>query len=126
MWETPPHSILNDRKPASIEPVEVGAYIDSFRENSETRKLGLDNRDNKLVPRRIFAVLVSGLAIFIVAFAVLMAFYALVSALGDSPGALVLLRSAVATLVLLLVDLLLLVGALGLAAVGKHQRDDND
>jgi hypothetical protein len=79
-----------------------------------------------VVPRLILAVLVCGLAIFIVAFAVLMAFYALVTALGDTYGAMIVLRTAVGTLVVLLVNLLLLVGALGLAALGKPQQDDHD
>jgi hypothetical protein len=60
-----------------------------------------------------------------VAFAVLMAFYALVSALGDVDGARTLLWAAIATLLLLVIDLVLLVGSLGLKAL-QGREDDAD
>jgi hypothetical protein len=73
-----------------------------------------------VIPRVVFFVLVAGLSIFVVAFAVLMAFYALVTGLGDLVAARALLWTAMACLILAAVDLLLLVGALGLQAM-QHQ-----
>lgn len=70
-----------------------------------------------VLSRRVFALLVGALAVLLTAFSVTMAFYALLSGLGDSTGARVLLWIAVAGLILLVADLVLLVGALGLRAL---------
>ncbi len=72
--------------------------------------------------RRCLLVLVAGLTVSIVAFAVLMAFQAIFSALGDVAAARILFGIAIACLILLAVDVLLLVGVLGMLAV----RDQND
>ena len=66
--------------------------------------------------RRRLLVLVTGLTVLITTFAVLMAFHSLFSALGDAVAARVLFGFAIACLVLLVVDVLLLVGVLGMRA----------
>jgi len=68
-------------------------------------------------------VLVPGLAVLIVSFAVLMAFQTLFSALGDPLVARILGGIALACLVILVVDVLLLVAVLGVLAV--RDADDN-
>jgi hypothetical protein len=73
-----------------------------------------------VIPRRVFAVLVGGLMILIVAVAMLMAFHTLVSALGDEPAARALLWTAVGCLILALTNLVLLVAALGVQALQDH------
>lgn len=71
--------------------------------------------------RRCPLFLVTGLAILIVALAVLLAFQALFSALGDTLVARVLGGIAIACLVMLVVDVLLLVGVLGMLAVHESE-----
>ena len=73
-----------------------------------------------MVPRPVLTLLVFGLVLLLVAFAVLMAFYALVSAMGDPKGATALLWAANTCLVLLVIDMVLLLAALGLKALDKE------
>jgi hypothetical protein len=78
-----------------------------------------------VISRRVFTVLVGGLAVLVVAFAVLMAFYLLISALGDAAASRAILWTAVGCLVFLVADLVLLVGALGLQSlVGEDRGPD--
>ena len=79
-----------------------------------------------MLPQRVFVVLVGGLAILVVAFAVLMAFYALVSALGDALAARALLWTAMGCLALAASDLVLLVGALGLEKLQRREDESGD
>ncbi len=80
-----------------------------------------------MVPRRILVLLVYGLPILIVAFAVLMGGGMLAQALGDTVGARVLQWVAVACLMLIVTDLVLLVGALGINSLVKAEepRDES-
>jgi hypothetical protein len=71
----------------------------------------------RLFYRRCLLFLVTGLAVLVVAFAVLMAFQMIFFALGDAFAVRILSGIAVACLVLLVVDVLLLVGVLGMQAV---------
>ena len=73
--------------------------------------------------RRLLLLLVTSLTVLTVLFAVLMTFQALFAALGDALAARVLSGFAIASLVLLVVDVLLLVGVLGMHAIGEHDRD---
>ena len=73
-----------------------------------------------MIPRRVLLILVFGLAVLIVVFAVVMAFYALVSALGDTSAAQLLLGIGISCLMLLVADLILLVGCLGINAVAAR------
>ncbi len=70
-----------------------------------------------MVPRPLLVFLVFGLVLMLVAFAVLMAFYALVLTMGDTAAATALFWAANTALVLLVIDLVLLLIALGLRAV---------
>lgn len=75
-----------------------------------------------MVPRRIVAVLVVALPVLLTTFAVLMAGQLLVGGLGDAAGGAALRGVAVGVLVLLVVDLVLLVGALGVNGLEGQQR----
>ena len=75
-----------------------------------------------VISRPVFVVLVGAMAVLLAAFSVVMAFYALVSGLGDATGARVLLWIGIGCLILIVADLLLLVGALGLRAM--EDRDE--
>jgi hypothetical protein len=80
-----------------------------------------------MIPRWLLAGLVLALPILLVTFAVVMGGFALVQALGDQAGARALLWVAMAALLALVVDLVLLVALLGIAALGEspdHERDD--
>lgn len=70
-----------------------------------------------MIPKRVLLVLVYALPILMVAFGVLMGGYALAQAMQDLAGARVLLWIAVAALMLLTVDALLLLLVLGINAV---------
>ncbi len=74
-----------------------------------------------MIPRRLLAVLVLTLPILVVAFAVVMGGQALAQATGDASGARGLFWVGMSCLMLLVVDLLLLVMALGINAM--DQRD---
>ena len=75
-----------------------------------------------MISHRIIIVLVGGFALLLVAFAVIMAFYALIVSLGDAPAGKVLFWIAMGALILLITDVVLLVGALGLRAVQQQDR----
>ena len=77
-----------------------------------------------MIPRRVIVALLLPAPVLIVSFAVLLGGSALALATGDRPAANVLKWIAVASLMLLVVDLLLLVLALGVNAAGKSA-DDN-
>jgi hypothetical protein len=80
-----------------------------------------------MIPRWFLAGLVLALPILLVTFAVVMGGFALVQALGDQAGARALLWVAAAALLALIVDLVLLVAVLGIAALGdapERERDD--
>ncbi len=62
----------------------------------------------------------------IVAFGVIMGGYALTNAAADNNAALVLLWAGRACLVLVVINLILLVGALGLNAVAQQSSDADD
>ena len=79
-----------------------------------------------MIPQRAFAVLVGVLAVLVVAFCVLMAFYLLVLALGDVFASRALLGTAFGCLILLVTDLILLVGALGLKSIERRDRHTGD
>lgn len=61
-----------------------------------------------------------------VSFGVLMGANALTRAAGDATGSILLWRIALACLLLLVVDILLLVGALGLETLSGSGRDDEE
>ena len=72
-----------------------------------------------MIPRSVLISLVFGLVLMLVAFAVLMAFHALVLAMGDAVAARAIFWAAITCLVLLVVDVLLLLAALGLRAIDR-------
>jgi hypothetical protein len=69
----------------------------------------------------VLLLLVGGLPVLVVAFAVLMAGEALARATQDAAGARVLLWIAMGVLMLLATDVLLLVGALGINALARRE-----
>ncbi|MBC8870580.1 MAG: hypothetical protein H8E44_14250 [Planctomycetes bacterium] len=75
-----------------------------------------------MIPRRILTVLVFSLPVLVVAFGVLMGGFILAQATLDAAGAKVLRWVAVSALMLTIADVVLLVGALGINALGD--RDD--
>ena len=79
-----------------------------------------------MIPQRALAVLVGVLAILVVAFSVLMAFYLLVLALGDAVASRAPLGTAFGCLILLVTDMVLLVGALGLKSLERRDRHTGD
>jgi len=74
--------------------------------------------------RRLLLVLVFAQFVLLVAFAVLVGGYALAAATSDSPGAMVLWWVAMTCLMLIIVDVLLLVGVLGISALVAAERRD--
>ena len=80
-----------------------------------------------MLPRPILTILVFSLPILVVSFAVLMGGSALARATEDLAAAQALQWVAIGLLILTVVDLVLLVGALGLKALGeKDDRDNSD
>ena len=75
--------------------------------------------------RRLLLVLVFSLFVLLVAFAVLVGGFALANATSDSPGATVLWWLAMGCLMLVITDVLLLVGVLGVSALVATEPDDN-
>ena len=74
--------------------------------------------------RRVLLVLVFAQFVLLVAFAVLVGGYALAAATSDTPGATVLWWIAMGCLMLIVADVLLLVGVLGISAlVSSESRD---
>ncbi len=74
--------------------------------------------------RRLLLILVFSQFVLLVAFAVLVAGYALATATSDSLGATVLWWLAMACLMLIATDVLLLVGVLGISALVNTQGVD--
>jgi predicted membrane-bound spermidine synthase len=70
-----------------------------------------------VISRRILVGLLAILAVLLVAFSVLMAFYLLTTALRDAPSTLVLAWASRVCGVLLIIDLILLIGATALYAL---------
>ena len=80
-----------------------------------------------MIPRSILTMLVFALPLLVVAFSVLMGGSALASATGDLSGAKALRWVAIGVLLLGVVDMVLLVGVLGLNALGRNDdRSDPD
>jgi hypothetical protein len=79
-----------------------------------------------VISRRAVTVLVAGFATLGVAFSLLMAAANLVAALGDAFGATVLGWVAFGCGILVALDLVLLVVALGLIAIDQAPRQDED
>jgi hypothetical protein len=77
-----------------------------------------------VLPRSVFAILVFALPVLVVAFGILMGGSALARATEDLPAANVLQWVALSLLMLTLVDLVLLVGALGLKALAEENDRD--
>lgn len=79
-----------------------------------------------MVPSTFLKTLVYGLPVLVVSFSVLMGGYALAHATKDSAGAAVLWWVAMACLMLICVDIVLLVGTLGANALGppEGRRDE--
>jgi len=79
-----------------------------------------------VVPRSVLVVLVFALPVLVVAFGVLMGGAMLAQATLDEGGALALRWTAAAALMLLIVDLVLLIGALGWNAVSGREGAEVD
>lgn len=78
-----------------------------------------------MIPRRLLATLVFGLPVLVVSFAVIACAALLAQGLGDAAGARGLYWVAVGALLALLIDIVLLVGVLGLLALAEpHDRDE--
>jgi len=79
-----------------------------------------------VVPRKILAVFVIGLPVLVTTFAVLMAGHLLAGGIGDTAGQQALRGVAMGVLVLLGVDVVLLVGAMGVNSLERSaHRDDS-
>ncbi len=78
-----------------------------------------------MIPRQILTALVFALPVLVVAFGVLMGGSVLAQAVQDSPGSVVLRWIAIGVLLLMVTDIVLLVGALGIKALGD-QDDHSD
>jgi hypothetical protein len=76
-----------------------------------------------LVPKRILTVLVLALPVLVVAFAVVMGGWGLAQGMGDPAGATALRWIAVTCLMLLVIDVLLLLMALGVNAIEERRED---
>ena len=80
-----------------------------------------------MIPRLFLATLVFAMPFLIVVFAVVIGASLLTQSLGDVAGARILFWTAMTALVLLVIDALLLLGALGLRALDVHpDRPDDD
>jgi len=78
-----------------------------------------------MIPRRLLATLVFGLPVLVVGFAVIAGAGLLAQGLGDAEGARALYWIAMGALIAMVVDVLLLVGVLGLMALDQfHDRDE--
>jgi hypothetical protein len=78
-----------------------------------------------MIPSKVISALLAALTILTVACAVLMAFQLLLGALQDGGAADVLRWIGFGCLLLLIVDVLLLVGALAIRAVQQDQNSDD-
>ena len=76
-----------------------------------------------MIPRRYLAALVLALPVLVVTFAVLAGASFLAAGLGDAPGAMALKWVALGFLIVLVIDAILLLGALGIRAV--QEEDEN-
>ena len=79
-----------------------------------------------MVPRRIVSFLVFVLPVLVVAFAILMAGFALTQATGDATAAAVFWWIAIATLMVLVGDVLLLVICLGVNYLAESDERHHD
>jgi hypothetical protein len=77
-----------------------------------------------MIPRWFLTTLVFALPVLVVTFAVVLGAAALAGGLGDAAGSRGLLWLAMAALVLLVIDVVLLVAALGIRAL-EAERDEN-
>ena len=77
-----------------------------------------------MIPRPLLQVLVYALPVLVVAFAVILGAAQLAAAMKDAAGSRALVWVAVGALILLVIDVLLLVGALGLRALDGETRDE--
>jgi len=78
----------------------------------------------RMIPRRLLTTLVFALPVLVVGIAVVLVAAALAEKLGDAAGALGLFWTAMAALIALVIDALLLLGILGLRAL-EESRDEN-
>lgn len=74
--------------------------------------------------RRLLLILVFSQFVLLVALAVLVGGYALATATSDSTGAVVLWWATMSCLMLIITDVLLLVGVLGISALVTRDRHD--
>lgn len=120
-WRSP--FIVNDKPGPSTDTrlLTSRRAIDTDRIITKIRKTREYLRAPLVISRRLFSVLIGSLAVLVVALAVIVPFHLLLRALGDVAAARALLWASVACLMLLLVDLVLLVAALGCKAI---QDDD--
>jgi hypothetical protein len=79
-----------------------------------------------MIPRFFLATLVFALPVLIVVFAVVIGASLLTQALGDVAGARMLFWAAMTALILLVIDALLLLAALGLRALDAHSDQTDD
>ena len=77
-----------------------------------------------MIPRPLLVVLVFALPILCVTFAVVLGAGALAQGMGDAVGGRVLFWVAMGALMLLVIDALLLLGVLGIKAIGAEASDD--
>jgi hypothetical protein len=77
-----------------------------------------------MIPRWFLTTLVFGLPVLVVTFSVVLGAAALAGGLGDAAGSRGLFWFAMAALVLLVIDVVLLVAALGIRAL-EADRDEN-
>jgi hypothetical protein len=77
----------------------------------------------RVIPRPVLAILVFALPLLIVTFAVVLGVSALTQAMQDEAGARALRWISVGVMTLAVIDILLLVGALGLQALSRGDQE---
>lgn len=77
-----------------------------------------------VIPRPLLVALVFALPILVVTFAVILGASSLAQSLGDAAAAQALLWVAIGALIVLVIDVLLLVGVLGIQALGPDSQGD--
>jgi hypothetical protein len=113
----------NVGSPDNTPSASLPGWIDSYVLYAENRNASNHCR-SQMIPRSVVAVLVLGLPVLILIFGVTMGASALTGAMGDAAGSYGLFWCAMAALMLMIIDSLLLLAVLGLRALDDwHDQD---
>jgi hypothetical protein len=107
-----------------VEGIKGGLTTDCLTRKNVLCYLGF--REALVIPRTVLSILVYALPLLAVTFAVLMGGFALALATQDATGAVVLRWIAMSILILLVSDMVLLLGVLGLRALGEEDTQQDD